>query len=278
MNTPINLSELPAPNVVEELDYETIFQAMLSDLQSRDPSFNALVESDPATKILEVAAYRELLLRQRVNDATRSVMLAYANKHDLDNLGALFGLSRHENEQDPAFRTRIQLAFEGLSTAGPIAGYQFHALSASSQVKDVHVNSPSPGVVSVVVLSHQGNGTPSDELLTTVNAVLSHEDVRPLTDHVQVMPAQIHEYQIVADLSFYQGPDQSVVAAQAKKAVTAYAQTHHQIGHDITQSGLLAALHQPGVRNVKLITPTQDLIMNEDKAGFCTQIEVRTAS
>lgn len=63
--TAVDLSQLPAPSVVETLDFETILQAMLDDLLARDPDFSALVESDPAYKILEVAAYRELLLRQR---------------------------------------------------------------------------------------------------------------------------------------------------------------------------------------------------------------------
>ncbi|MCP4102949.1 MAG: baseplate assembly protein, partial [Lentisphaerae bacterium] len=66
----IDLSLLPAPNVIEPLDYEIIFSAMLTDLQSKATEFSALVESDPAYKVLEVAAYRELMLRQRVNDAS----------------------------------------------------------------------------------------------------------------------------------------------------------------------------------------------------------------
>lgn len=96
--TAIDLSQLPAPSVVEPLDYEQILGAMLADLKTRDPSFTALVESDPAYKILEVAAYRELLIRQRVNDAGRSVMLAYAHGSDLDHLGALMGVVRLEDD------------------------------------------------------------------------------------------------------------------------------------------------------------------------------------
>ena len=59
----IDLAKLPSPNIIESLDYETIFQGMLEGLLQRDESFSALLESDPAYKILEVAAYRELLMR-----------------------------------------------------------------------------------------------------------------------------------------------------------------------------------------------------------------------
>ncbi len=49
-----------------------------------------IVESDPAYKILEVAAYRELLLRQRVNDASKLYYWPNAKGSDLDHLAALF--------------------------------------------------------------------------------------------------------------------------------------------------------------------------------------------
>lgn len=92
--TAIDLSQLPAPTIVESLDFESILATMLADLQAREPTFTALVESDPAYKILEVCAYRELLIRQRVNDAARGVMLAYATGADLDQIGALFNVKR----------------------------------------------------------------------------------------------------------------------------------------------------------------------------------------
>ncbi len=71
-----------------------ILAEMLEDLKKRDPLFTALTESDPGYKILEVAAYRELLIRARINDAAKAVMLAYAGSENLDNLAALFGVTR----------------------------------------------------------------------------------------------------------------------------------------------------------------------------------------
>ena len=84
--TAVDLSRLPAPSVVEALNYETIYAAMLEQLQLFVPDFDATVESDPAVKILQVAAYRELLLRQRVNDAARQVMVAFATGANLKAL------------------------------------------------------------------------------------------------------------------------------------------------------------------------------------------------
>ncbi len=39
----IDLSQLPAPDAVQAVDYETTLAAMLADLRARAPEFDALV-------------------------------------------------------------------------------------------------------------------------------------------------------------------------------------------------------------------------------------------
>lgn len=71
------------PNIIEKLRYEEIFSRMKEELVKRDASFTGLVESDPAMKVLEVAAWRELLLRQRINEAVKGNLLKFATGEDL---------------------------------------------------------------------------------------------------------------------------------------------------------------------------------------------------
>lgn len=72
----IDLSQLPEPEVIENLDFETIYQQLLGDFrEAMAGEWTAEVESDPVLKLLQLAAYRELLLRARINDAARAVML-----------------------------------------------------------------------------------------------------------------------------------------------------------------------------------------------------------
>jgi phage-related baseplate assembly protein len=165
MATTIDFSSLPAPAIIEELDFEQILQAMIADLQARDPSYSEILESDPGVKILEVAAARELLLRQRVNDALRATLLRFATDTDLDNLAAFYGLLRLAGETDEALRVRTIERIMGSSTAGGAAWYRFQALSASPDVRDALVSSPAPGEVLVSILSAQGDGTASAELI-----------------------------------------------------------------------------------------------------------------
>ncbi|WP_245231069.1 baseplate assembly protein [Parasedimentitalea huanghaiensis] len=195
------MSQLPAPNVVLPVNYEVTLAAMLAELRARDPVFDALVESDPAYKILEIAAYNKTITEQRVNDGARSVMPAYATGRDLDQIAVRFGVVRLtiapgdddalppvpavlESDQD--FRRRMLLAFEGFSSAGPAGAYIFHALGADPDVADARVQSPAPSEVLVSILSRSGNGTAVAALVAKVLADLSADDVRPLTDQVTV--------------------------------------------------------------------------------------------
>lgn len=91
----IDISKLPAPQIIEELDYEMILAAMRAKLVELLPDWTAAeLESDPANKVLEVAAYRELLIRQRINEAARACMLAFAGGTNLDQLAGNFGVRR----------------------------------------------------------------------------------------------------------------------------------------------------------------------------------------
>lgn len=289
MTTPIDLSRLPAPQVVEPLDYEQILAEMVADLQARDPDFDALVESDPAHKVLQVAAYRELLIRQRVNDSARAVMLAYAEGSDLDHLAALYGISRllvdpgnpeaippvpHIFESDAALRRRVQMAPKGWTSAGSVGAYRYHAISSDPKVLDVSVQSPSPGEVLVTVLSTQGDGAPDTALLDAVEAALSDEKVRPLCDGVSVQGAQIVPYVIEAALTLYHGPDEEAVRLEAQAAAQTYAAETHRLGRDVTLSGLYAALHRPGVQKVRLISPAAGLDMAPHQASWCNSLSV----
>jgi phage-related baseplate assembly protein len=287
--TAVDLALLPFPDAIESLDYETILTAMLADLQVRDPLFSALVESDPAFKIMEVCAYRELLLRQRVNEAVKAVTLAYAEKADLEQIAARYDVQRLQLlaedldttpataalfEDDDSLRRRVQLSFEGFSTAGPEGAYVFHALGADADVLDVAVSSPAPGVVSVAVLSRAGDGTPSPQLLAAVDATLSADKVRPLTDNLNVVPGNIINYSVTASLVLFDGPDASVVIATARAAMQAYANASHRLGRDLTLSGVYAALHQPGVQRVVLATPAANIVTAWNQAAYCGGISL----
>lgn len=289
-STAIDLSRLPPPDVIEALDYETILQAKKDRLAELLPDFDAFLESDPAIKLLEICAYDELLLRQRVNDGARAVLLAFARGGDLDNIAALFGVTRLVlvpanpatgaaaiTEADDDLRSRVLLAPDSYSVAGPASAYVFHARSADGDVLDAAATSPEPGEVVVSVLSRLGDGTASPELLATVEAVVNADTVRPLTDLVTVASAAIVEFAIEAQLTLYAGPDADLILAAANTRLDQLLADSRRIGRDITRSALFAALHVGGVQNVTLIEPAADVVIGPTQAATLTMRSVTIA-
>ncbi len=288
--TAIDLSQLPAPKVVEELSFEDILADWKTDFLERYPeaATELDLESEPVVKLLETGAYREMVLRQRVNDGARAVMLAFSKDGDLDHLAALTPVKRKTidpgdpdaippidptMESNEEFRGRVQMAPEGFSTAGPDGAYIFHALTVTG-CRDASVASPNPGEVVVTILGRDGDGTPDQSVLTEVETTLGNSMVRPLTDQVTVQAPEILNYTISGTLFFYEGPDPSVVLAEAKAQASAYTSNRHRLGDAVTFSGIYAALHQPGVKKVILTSPAADIIAQGHQAPYCTNITV----
>ncbi|MCO7538335.1 baseplate J/gp47 family protein [Pseudomonas asiatica] len=160
----IDLSLLPAPDIIEMLDFEAILDARKARLVSLYPieqqeaiAARLALESDPTAKMLQESAYRELVLRQRINDAAKASLLAYATGADLDNRAADYGVQRlvitpadltavppvaAVMEDDEALRYRTRLSLEALSVAGSRGAYEFHGLSASASIANISVDSP----------------------------------------------------------------------------------------------------------------------------------------
>ncbi len=290
----IDLNLIPPPAVVEQLDYEAILAAIKEDLLARAPDLAAVMalESDPINKVLEVCAYRELIMRARINDAARAVMLATAVGVDLEHLGALFGVQRltlrpaddtvipprsSVMENDGALRRRIQLSLEGFSTAGPRGAYEFHARSASAAVADVAIASPEPGQVLVTVLAHPDTSAPDDEIVAVVAAAVNAEDTRPLCDAVSVQMATPVDFAVTAQVTLFGGPGGAVVLAAARAALDRYLADNRKIGRSISRSGLFAALHREGVARVTLTQPVADVLVGAVSYGRCTAIIITEA-
>lgn len=292
----IDLSQLPAPDVVETLDFETILAERKATLVSLYPeeqqdavARTLALESEPLVKYLEENAYREVIWRQRVNDAAKGCTLAYASNNDLDVMAGNNNTGRQivtpaDNstipptpavmESDTDLRLRAQQAYEGLSVAGPVGAYEYHGRSADGRVADISVVSPSPACVTITVLSREDDGTASDELLTIVEKALNAEDVRPVGDRVTVQSAEIVPYQIDATLYFYPGPEAAPIRQAAEEKLKAYISAQQRLGRDIRQSAIYAALHVEGVQRVELAAPLADIVLSKYQASCCTEYRI----
>lgn len=269
----LDLASLPAPAIIEALDYETILAALIADLTARDPAYDALLESDPAVKVLEVAAARELILRQRVNDALRATLLPLAAGTDLDNVAAFYGVVRQPGEADAALRARAVDRIKGWSSAGGASHYRYFATSADPRVKDAAVDSPAPGRVRIAVLSREAGGAASEELLGVVRAAVTRPDVRVLTDTVEVVAATIVPVTVRAAVWLYPDTPATVfdrLGAEVRAAVAARA----GLGWDLARSWLIRALHADGVQRVELETPAADVAVDDAASVAIAALEL----
>lgn len=258
----IDLSRLPAPRVVELLQYEAILAARLANLAGRLEGYDALLESDPAVKLQETDAYRELLTLAAINDRAAAVMLAFARGSDLDHIGALFsglGLARLElepatdelpavMESDSDFRRRIQLAPEELARTGLTGGhYASRALRSSIKVGNVATIKRPGGQVDVILLGRDGDGSLETADVATVAAAFTDGDAVQLTDVVNVRAATIVPFACRVTLSIPYGPDKSLIELAAEKAVRAYAARQRQVGRAVYRQMIEAAASVSGV-------------------------------
>lgn len=287
----VDLSELPPPEIIATLDYEAILSDVMAMIiaaypQEKQPAIAAAMtlESEPLTVIAQVFSYRELMLHQNINDGAAACMLSHANAGDLDNLAANNNTARLTvaeatdttdavMESDSALRLRAQSAFEGLSVAGPTGAYEYFAKSASGKVADAKASSPAPAEVVVSVLSAEGDGTASDELLATVYAMLSSESIRPVGDRLTVQSAEIISYDIQATLYLYPGPESEPVVSAAEASLQKWLKSQGRIGLDVAKSAILAALHVQGVQRVELDLPER-IIISDTQAARCASVTI----
>jgi phage-related baseplate assembly protein len=91
------------------------------------------------------------------------------------------------------------------------------------------------------------------------------DDIRVLTDTVEVVPAVLIPVTVIARIWLY--PDTPMVAfdaigARFKEALAA----HSGLGWDLTPSWVIGELQRPGVHKVELLVPTTDIRANANQA------------
>lgn len=312
----INLSRLSPPEAIEQIDYEVILAEMKASfldvydqMRVRDPDLPVIdtshLESSFLAIIFEVCAYRETLVRQVGNDKYKAATLAYATGNDLENKAAELGVVRKTldigdpnanppvapvYEDDTDFRLRAQLAWEALTVAGSDGAYLFHALTAHDDVLDAAVfgphsaeldtDTPEPGEVLVTILSRKDGGVASEELLAAVEAYLSDELRRPLTDNVTVEAAAVEEYEVDATIKVRPGASAEEVRLAAEKAVQQYVDEQYAINQAIRLSRVAAALYvgddsgRSPVEDVVITEPQADIPANPRAAPRCVSVTV----
>lgn len=147
---------------------------------------------------------------------------------------------------------------DAYSTAGSIGSYKYWAKSVSTNIADVVVTSPTAGEVKLYVLMNDGT-IASSEVKTAVLAACNADEVRPLTDHVEVLDPTLVSYNI--NLTYYLSRTATQSAAEIQEAVGLAVERYKawqssRLGRDINPSTLIGMLMEvDGVKRVNLTAP-----------------------
>lgn len=275
----IDLTRLPAPKVIEELDFETIFERKKNALLELVPSSvretiaaTLSLESEPLTIDLQQQAYQEMILRQRINQAAVSTLLAFAQGSDLDHLAAAKGITRKIVRQadltalppvealyetDDDLRRRVQLYPEKLAAAGPRAAYEAHALDAHPKIIDARAVREVSGTVCVFIKA--ADGVPSAEILQAAQDYLSAETRRPLCDTVKVKAGRPKAVRIAARIRYESGPDLTLVKNKQLDDLKKMLEKNSRLGASVALSKIIGALDTDGVKKIEMASPLEDI-------------------
>lgn len=261
---PPELANLPAPSLVETISYESrlavlktrlveIFVAAGIEYDVQD------LETDPAQILLQVSAYQDVLLRQRVNEAIKSWFLAYATGGDLDVLAQWYDVARLAGETDDALRRRVVLSIQGRSTGGTEARYRAIALGADVRVADATVYTVGRDpTIHVAVFSTAAGGVADAALLAKVDAALQAPTVRMVNDTIVVASAAQQTIAVTAKVWLLPQAPESTLATISAYLSAAWARDM-LLGRDLTLSWLIAQLQRDGVHRIELVTPAADI-------------------
>lgn len=161
-----------------------------------------------------------------------------------------------DEESDEVLTKRIYEAPASFSVAGPVKAYEYWAKQYRPDIDDVLVTSPEGNEVDIYCIL-TGGQIPDADVLSGLQAFLSADDIRPLTDVVKCFaPAEVSyniglTYYINSDDSSKAGTIQSAVG----QAVADYIAWQRKIGRDINPSELTHRIVAAGAKRVEITAP-----------------------
>lgn len=272
-----DLSTYPKPDVIETLDYEAILSqriALLKELwriiRQKYPDLPdydvELQETDPLKITVEAEAFRELMIRARVNDAALANLLAFATGADLDHLAAFYDVVRLDGEQDDALRDRTVLEIKARSPGGSEYWYEAAARRADVRIRSAKAYREAfwP-IIHVAVLSRENNGIPDQAMLDAVSEVVLKGNVRLLNDKVVIDAAATTTTDIEQNVWLLPSAPTTDMEPLAT-ALRAAWDKETGIGFDLVPSWIKSRLHLPGVYRVEPVFPTETLVADPGTA------------
>jgi phage-related baseplate assembly protein len=256
---------LPAPEIIETLDYEVIYEALRADAQARFDAAGITytvgeLDTDPVQIVLQASASRELLLRARANDVARADLIAFSWRSNLDHIAAKFDVVRLPDETDEGLRGRTALAIAGRSPGGTEERYRAVARAADVRVAETAIYQVDGGPqLELAVLATDNNGVPDQTLLDAVEAAVTAKDVLLVGDAIRVVSAVKVEVDVSVDVWLLPTGDAALLDRMESLLMEAWT-SEGGIGFDLNPSWITSRLHLAGVSRVVPTNPAAPVV------------------
>ena len=163
-----------------------------------------------------------------------------------------------DEESDDDYRKRIRLKLSSFSTAGSANAYKYWALSADNDVADAYIVSPSANVIYVYIVTIDGS-IPDANLISTVQASVNADDIRPLGDTVTTLAPATSSYTV--DLTYYVSSENETAAVEAIEGDGGALEQYRLwqdtvIARDINPDYLKKLLLDAGADRVEITSPS----------------------
>lgn len=160
-------------------------------------------------------------------------------------------------ESDDSLRLRIHLAPAAYSSAGTEDAWKYFVRECNPSVTDILVANPEPRVVRVRYLL-EGGEVPGAESLAEMREYLTRDDIKPLTDTVEVLAPETKPYSLSLTYYINRSSKSSALTIQAsvEKAVQDYILWQgKKLGRDINPSELTKLILAAGAKRVEITEP-----------------------
>ncbi len=253
-----NDSKLADQNGIHHYSYEKILSdiklSLIEKIQFYYPDFSSLSESDPLSKTIEIAAYRELLIRQKIKDTINASLLSQSSGSELDKLASLV-LDENKKTQNLAEKkTKISTFWtDQFYTTGTKASYVYFVNKFGGEaIRDVKVVSKNHAVTIYILLHNENEEIDTENFKKKLQTKLEDENIRRITDKIDIQFAKKIKYTIKAELSL--DPNYSLETIQAIITEELKKETDKlfYLNKTISTKLLFKVFYKMGVKHVEL--------------------------
>jgi len=253
-------------SLTSELPYDVLIPKGFELVDKTGSHFAKLLE-DVVIKAGEVSAVGVIELQEEIASSSvkTEIQVSPLPYVQVKQLNDFVNGSNPESDED--FKERIRISFANKSTAGSALTYKAFALSADERIEEVKVLSPSAGIVDVVYYSSEADDIMQERIENTLNA----DDVRPLTDLVQVKKVNEVLVDVEAELSIKSNSD---MVTTYNTAIDNLKQLYFSIGEDVSIAKIIDALMVTSVEDVSLTNPTSNIAIDDYSKAILNNLNI----